>query len=225
MGEASWRSSEGRQGASNRSSALPHRQRASTVPGRPAATGSPRAARIGPRAAALTGRLLRPLVRTRGLDAAEAASQRHVRWRSRGRWWRGSWTRATTQRCHRSAGPLRPVQSRRPSNAARAPAMATARALRQWLAAPARAARSGGDTHALRLPQPVVPMGRGSGHARTSHCDHPWSVGRMPAGKAPRRAAQGAASVARAPRLCSGLGVVLRGVGRSKRNGENPRTV
>ncbi len=69
-----------------------------------------------------------------GLDAAEAAPRRRVRWRSRGRWWRGPMARATERPCRLSAVPeARLGISGKPLGREPRP---PATALRQRLAAP-----------------------------------------------------------------------------------------
>jgi hypothetical protein len=68
------------------------------------------AALTGPPTAAQTGIPICPFVRELcvGREAAEAAPRRRVRWRSRGRRWRGPSARATARPCRLSAVPASP---------------------------------------------------------------------------------------------------------------------
>jgi hypothetical protein len=163
------------------------------------------------------------------LDAAEALPWRCIAWRSRGRQWRGLLARATTRPCRLNAVQAGPLPAARTGVSGtplgRAP-RPPATALRQRLAAPARAARSGGDTHAPGLPPIGCPHGLGKRvrtDSRTAAIRGAWA--RCLLGKH-REATRRARRLWRGSRRpCGGRGVVAHCDARSKRDGESSRTV
>jgi len=169
-----------------------------------------------------------PSVRARacgGLDTAEAPPRRRASWRSRGR----RSARATTRPCRLSAvqtGLLtaaRPDVSGKPLGREPRPAAA---ALRLRLAAPARTARSGGDTHAPGLPPTGCPHGlgkRGRTDSRTAAIRGAWAGCLLEKHREATRRVRRLWRGSRRP--CGGRGVVSHGGARSKRDGESPRTV
>jgi hypothetical protein len=164
-----------------------------------------------------------------GLDAAEAWRRQCIAWRSRRRRWRGLLARATARPCRLNAVQTRPLPAARlgiPGTPLGCKPRLPATARRWRPAAPARAARSGGDTHAPGLPPTGCPHGlgkRGRTDSRTAAIRGAWAGCLLGKHREATRRARRLWRGSRRP--CGGRGVVSHCGARSKRDGESPRTV